>query len=80
MLSHVTNKAVLETARVAKLSSVLLERQLKLMGTIAQLPQDSAVRAVVFKPNTFSLFSLPGKGAEVALNSAGRTKSSNMQF
>ena len=49
-ISRVTNSIVLEQAGAAPLSNTLLNRQLLLLGHIAQKPADDPVRCLVLRP------------------------------
>ena len=52
MISHVTNKTVLQTAREKPLSKKILVRQITLFGCIASLRDDSLMRTTIFNPGS----------------------------
>ena len=54
-MSRVTNEHVLRQANCAKLSRVLQQRQLQLLGHIAQLPSEDVMRKCVFRDGSFQL-------------------------
>ena len=54
-VSRVTNEHVLRQANCAKLSRVLQQRQLQLLGRIAQLPSEDVMRKCVFRDGSFQL-------------------------
>ena len=54
-ISRVSTSEVLEQASIAKLSAVLLERQLHLFAKVARKPDDAPERVAVFQPSSYSL-------------------------
>ena len=54
-IRHVTNSSVLGQARQSRLSQILLERQLTLLGKIARMGDGHPVRGCLFKPGTVEL-------------------------
>ena len=54
-ISRISNQVVLNTCGSTPLSSTLTYRQLLLMGKIATMPDDSAIRRSVFMPGTTAL-------------------------
>ena len=53
--SRVSNDEVFRRARVRPLSQVLLDRQLNYLHKLANLPNDSQLRASIFVPGSFHL-------------------------
>ena len=60
MISHTTNAEVYMAAEIPPLTVLLDERQLKLYGRIASLPDTSMLRSSLFVPGTMVLQSLEG--------------------
>ena len=54
-ISHMTNASVLGQARQSRLSQILLERQLTLLGKIVRMGDGQPVRGCLFKPGSVEL-------------------------
>ena len=50
MISHISNKVVLDAAGSTPLSDTLFCRQLALFGTLAALPNSAVIRILTFNP------------------------------
>ena len=61
MISHVSNRAVLQVAGEQPLSTQLLMKQTILFCKIARLPEESILRNTVFQTGSFDLKMFEGK-------------------